>query len=356
MTILGIETSFDETSAAFVRDGINCDYQFFSTSMDKHSKTGGVVPEVASREQSIYIIPVLQNVLGQAARHQGSKTDEITKLSQSNNLSHHKPLTNIDAIAVTIGPGLIGSLLVGVETAKSLAYAWNKPLIPVNHMLGHIYGAWLTHGNQMNDLWPKLALLVSGAHTELILMESHHRLYKVGWTLDDAAGEAFDKVARLLDLPYPGGPRLSKLAESGNPHAIKFPLPMPQKDNFNFSFSGLKTAVLNYTRQNPNANKADIAASFQHTVVTSLVHKTLAAAQHFNAQEVILGGGVAANRLLRQTLTSSLAPLPCKIPDFAYTTDNAAVIAAAAFYHQNFADPLTVQADPSLELPHRADT
>jgi N6-L-threonylcarbamoyladenine synthase len=348
MIILGIETSFDETSAAIVHDGTTAKHQFFSTSIEKHRDTGGVVPEVASREQALYIIPVLQQVFKQASSFK-------RPVSSSSHLGagHSTPdtLPDIDAIAVTIGPGLIGSLLLGVETAKALALAWNKPLIPVNHMLGHIYGAWLTYGEQMNEAWPKLAVLVSGAHTELILMKSHAELYKVGWTLDDAAGEAFDKVARLLGFPYPGGPHLSKLATEGDPLAINFPLPLNQKNNSNFSFSGLKTAVLNYVRENPQASNADIAASFQRTVVTSIVNKTKQAAEQFGAKEIILGGGVAANKLLRQRLPEALDTLPVRIPDFEYTTDNAAVIAAAAFYHQDFVDPLTVQADPSLELP-----
>lgn len=328
MTILGIETSCDETAAAIVQDGHILIKQSLATSLDQHKITGGIVPEVAARAQVEYIIPVLQEVLSRTAPGK------------------------IDAIAVTVGPGLIGSLLVGVETAKTLAYAWSKPLIPINHMLGHIYGAWLSH-DDMDAHWPKLALLVSGGHSELILMQSHQDIKKVGWTLDDAAGEAFDKVAKLLSLEYPGGPNLSKLAESGDPKAVDFPLPLNQKDNFNFSFSGLKTAVLNYTRQYPElsqAQKADIAASFQQTVVTSLINKTKLAAAHFGAQEVILGGGVAANKLLRTELVEKLAPLSCRIPEMAYTTDNAAVIAAAAFYQNYPQDPLTVQADLSLEL------
>jgi N6-L-threonylcarbamoyladenine synthase len=333
MTILGIETSFDETSAAFINNGTDFVYQYFSTSMAKHISTGGVVPEVASREQSIYIIPVLQQVL--------------TSMQ-----SHH---SNIDAIAVTVGPGLIGSLLIGVETAKALAYAWDKPLIPVNHMLGHIYGVWLTYGQDMNQQWPKLALLASGGHTELILMESHAKFYKIGQTLDDAAGEAFDKVARLLGYPYPGGPHVSTLAELGNPQAINFPLPLRSATGYNFSFSGLKTAVLHYVKDNPSASKADIAASFQQTVITHLLRQTQAAAHKFAVKEVILGGGVAANKQLRSQLVTALQPIIVRIPDLKYTTDNAAVIASAAYYHQNFASWRYVQADPSLELPSIID-
>jgi N6-L-threonylcarbamoyladenine synthase len=262
--------------------------------------------------------------------------------------------SNLDAIAVTVGPGLVGSLLIGVETAKALAYAWQKPLIPVNHMLGHIYGAWLTYGSQMEQNWPKLALLVSGGHSELIFMESHQKYFKVGWTVDDAAGEAFDKAAKLLGLPYPGGPALSKLAESGNPLAIAFPQPMPGQTNFNFSFSGLKTALYNYLKQHPQALPADVAASFQHAIITSLVTKTKRAAEYYQAKEIILGGGVAANKELRLQLASALQPIPCKIPDLAYTTDNAAVIAATAQFHFHPQDWRTIQADPSLELPHQS--
>ena len=399
MIILGIETSFDETSVAIIQDGTTFIRQHFSTSMAKHAPTGGVVPEIASREQAIYIIPVLQQVLSiplaiikesnQPQPSQANSTsNHTTQATAATNLvewapAHSAQMLNerlpedplqtlqihnqnpqpkntqqtitynlgiIDALAVTVGPGLVGSLLIGVETAKTLAYAWNKPLIPVNHMLGHIYGAWLTYGTDMDKLWPKLALLASGGHTELILMHSHQHIQKIGWTLDDAAGEAFDKVGRLLGLPYPGGPKVSLLAQSGNPNAIPFPLPMPQKDNFNFSFSGLKTAVLHYIREHPQADKADIAASFQHAVVTSLINKTKHAAQHYDVKEVILGGGVAANTLLREQLVNQLHPLPVRIPDLAYTTDNAGVIAAAAFYHQNFTNWQEVQANPSLEI------
>ena len=351
MKILGIETSFDETSAAIVRDGLDVEHQHFSTSIAKHIGTGGVVPEVASREQALYIIPVLQQVLtrgtgGKSASVQSSQPSPPPRIPT---LSH----SDIDAIAVTVGPGLVGSLLIGVETAKALSIAWEKPLIPVNHMLGHIYGAWLTYGSAMDEQWPKLALLVSGAHTELIYMKSHQELYKIGWTLDDAAGEAFDKVARLLGYPYPGGPHVSKLAETGDVSAIPFPLPLNQKNNLNFSFSGLKTAVLNYVREHPETEKADIAASFQQTVVTSLVNKTKLAAERYKVKEVILGGGVAANKLLREQFAQQLAPATVRIPAMEFTTDNAAVIAAAAYYHQDTADPSTVQANPSLELPHQ---
>lgn len=351
MKILGIETSFDETSAAIVRDGLEVEYQHFSTSIDKHVGTGGVVPEVASREQALYIIPVLQQVLTRGEGGKGASVQSSQPSSPPRTLALLH--SDIDAIAVTVGPGLVGSLLIGVETAKALSAAWGKPLIPVNHMLGHIYGAWLTHGAAMDEQWPKLALLVSGAHTELIFMKSHQELYKIGWTLDDAAGEAFDKVARLLGYPYPGGPHVSKLAETGDASAIPFPLPLNQKNNLNFSFSGLKTAVLNYIREHPEADKADIAASFQQTVVTSLVNKTKLAAERYKVKEVILGGGVAANKLLRQQFAQQLAPAAVRIPAMEFTTDNAAVIAAAAYYHQDAADPSTVQANPSLELPRQ---
>lgn len=345
MIILGIESSCDETSVAVVENGHIVHSQILATSLKEHISTGGIVPEVAARAQIEYIIPVLQAAL------QEFKTSEF-QISQNH---HPRTLTpshpHIDSIAVTTGPGLIGSLLVGVETAKALAYAWNKPLIPVNHMLGHIYGAWITHGQKMNDSWPKLALLVSGNHSELILMESHSKMRKISWTLDDAAGEAFDKAARLLGLPYPGGPQISRLAENGNPNAIQFPQPMPGKDNYHFSFSGLKTALLHYVRQNPDTSKADIAASFQQAIIKSLVTKTQRAAEHYQVKEVILGGGVAANQQLRKQLIETLNPTLCKIPDFAYTTDNAAVIASAAYYHNHPTDTFKVNADPSLELP-----
>lgn len=327
MIILGIESSCDETAAAIVHDGLKVEHQLLATSLKEHIPTGGIVPEVAARSQIQSIIPVLQVVMKSTS------------------------IESIDAIAITAGPGLVGSLLIGVETAKSIALAWNKPIIPVNHMLGHIYGAWLTHGEAVNELWPKLALLVSGNHSELVLMESHAKMYKVGWTVDDAAGEAFDKSARLLGLPYPGGPEISRLAEQGNPTAIPFPQPMPGQTNFNFSFSGLKTALYNYLKQNPTAQPADVAASFQHAIVKSLVTKTKRAAEYYGAREVILGGGVAANNELRNTLTSQLQPIPVRIPAMEFTTDNAAVIASAAYYHNHPQPWSQIQADPSLELP-----
>lgn len=355
MTILALETSCDETAAAIVQNGITLITQSIATSMPLHAATGGIVPEIASRQQSLFILPVLQEVLSPQFT-----IDSSQPRGSANQNPRHQPSIPIrpstinpqpvTAIAVTIGPGLIGSLLVGVETAKTLAYTWNLPLIPVNHMLGHIYGAWLTFGRDMDQHWPKLALLVSGGHTELILMHSHHELQKVGQTLDDAAGEAFDKAAKILGLGYPGGPNLSRLAESGNPTAIPFPLPLNQKNNLNFSFSGLKTALLNYSREHPQTNKADIAASFQHTIVTSLVTKTRLAAAKYAVKEVILGGGVAANTLLRERLASELRPLTVRIPDLKFTTDNAAVIASAAHYHNHPINPLEVQANPSLEL------
>lgn len=345
--ILGIESSCDETAAAIVQDGTTLTSHSLATSLQKHIATGGIVPEVAARAQIESMIPVMETTLtgsNMAKQHDA-------RHAQDPHSPIPDPRSAITAIAVTTGPGLVGSLLIGIETAKSLAYAWNKPLIPVNHMLGHIYGAWLTHGQQMEKHWPKLALLVSGGHTELILMESHQKYYKVGWTLDDAAGEAFDKAAKLLDLPYPGGPALSRLATEGRRTAIKFPNPLPQKNNFNFSFSGLKTALLHYVRQNPQASKADIAASFQQAIVTSLVTKTRRAADYYQVKEVVLGGGVAANKELRQQLVSALQPTPVQIPAMEFTTDNAAVIASAAHYHHYPANIFEVNANPSLELP-----
>lgn len=335
MKILSIETSCDETGVAIVEDGVRVVRQALASSLDLHALTGGVVPEVASRQQLALMLPTLVEVLHEVDREE------------------------IEAIAVTAGPGLIGSLLVGVETAKALSFAWGKPLIAVNHMLGHIYGAWLTHGGLMEERWPKLVLLVSGGHTELILMESHDRFYKVGQTLDDAAGEAFDKVAKLMGLPYPGGPSLSKLAVEGNRLAVDLPKPMAGKDNIDFSFSGLKTAVLHYVRQNPHYKAADLAASFEWTVVESLVSKTKRAAEMYGAAEVVLGGGVAANRVLRERLVERLSPLPVMIPDLPFTTDNGAVIGAAGFYQYKNGAGVTdwreVQADPSLELPEMGE-
>lgn len=318
--ILGIESSCDETAAALVK------YQggrfkilsnVVSSQIEIHKKYGGVVPEIAARNHLINIIPVVDEALTKA------------KI---------KP-KQIDKIAVTTGPGLITSLLVGVETAKNLAYLWQKPIYSINHLKAHLYANLLQN---KAIKYPTIALIVSGGHTELILMKDKKSLKKIGQTVDDAAGEAFDKVAKLLNLGYPGGPIVSKLAKKGNSKAFDFPRPMIRDDNFNFSFSGLKTSVLYTMKKIPTLKakshqlKADICASFQQAAVDVLVAKTIKAAKHYKAKTIMLSGGVAANKLLRETLRLKAISynLGFLVPDFNLCTDNATMIAAAAVFEK----------------------
>lgn len=284
-TILAIETSCDETGLAVLQktgDEIKVLSQALASQTDIHALTGGVVPEVAAREHTKVLRPLLQKVLREAGIHSPPGKGEL------------------GGVAVTIGPGLIPALAVGVTAAQTLAYAWNKPIVPVHHIEGHIYSA-LGEGS-----FPALALIVSGGHTMLIEMKKHLQYKVLGETRDDAAGEAFDKVARLLHLPYPGGPALSKLAESGNPKAFAFPRPMMDSKDFDFSFSGLKTAVLYALRDHPEISRQDVAASFQQAVVDSLVRKTVHAYGKVNPRVILLAGGVAANSLLRSQLQQAI--------------------------------------------------
>lgn len=315
MKILGIETSCDETAAAIVEDGTKIISNIVASSQEIHAKYGGIIPEQAAREQVKAMIPVIKEAL----------------------------VSDIDAIAVTIGPGLIGSLLVGVETAKSLAFAWNKPLIPVNHLIGHIYANWL---GETPPKFPALVLLVSGGHSELILMTDHGKYKWLGGTRDDAAGECFDKCARILNLGYPGGPAIEKNAVAGN--IVKLPRPMINDKSFDFSFSGLKTAVLNRKTENSN----ELAYELQEAVTDVLVKKTLLAAEKFKIKTILLAGGVAANKRLRERLRSSASPAGLKIlfPPINLCTDNAAYIASAAFFNQKSVPWQKVDADPSLSL------
>lgn len=327
--ILAIETSCDETSAAVVEDGRTILSNIIASQVDLHAQFGGVFPEVASRRHIEVIHAVVQQALEEA----------------------HMGLDDIDCIAVTRGPGLVGSLLVGVNMAKGLALARNKPLLGINHIEGHIYSLWLTE--QANEIeFPVLTLVVSGGHTELYLMTDHGQYKHLGGTLDDAAGEAFDKVGRLLGLPFPGGPAIDKLAPSGNATAYKFPRAV-MDDGYNFSFSGLKTAV---SRQIKHFDKnklpvADLAASFQTAVIEALVTKTAWAAEAHGATAVHMAGGVSANRELRRTMTQQLS-LPVRYPTPILCTDNAAMIGAAA--HWQFVngrrDTLNIDVIPSLQL------
>jgi N6-L-threonylcarbamoyladenine synthase len=329
--ILAIETSCDETAAAVVEDGRRLLSNVVATQIELHRRFGGVYPEVASRQHVLSI----QTVIGEALTTAG--VDRVGDL---------------DAIAVTQGPGLAGSLLVGVNTAKGLSFASGRPLIPVNHLEGHIYSNWIDLADRPGaaDDFPVLVLIVSGGHTELILMRGHGDYQLLGGTLDDAAGEAFDKVARLLNLGYPGGPSIQAAAERGD--ASRYPLPRPLMDaenhRFNFSFSGLKTAVLNLTRQlerqgiEPTAQEtaADIAASFQEAVVDVLVEKSAVAAEIYGVRQVCICGGVSANAALRVAAQKRFngMGLPLHIPPIFLCTDNAAMIAAAAFYRLQY-DP-----------------
>lgn len=306
ITLLAIETSCDETGLAVMqREGeeIRVLSQALASQTDIHALTGGVVPEVAAREHTKVFRPLLQQVLREAN-------------------------VEVDGIAVTVGPGLIPALAVGVTAAQTLAYAWNKPIIPVHHIEGHIYSALMP-----SPIFPVLALIVSGGHTMLIEMKDHLQYKVLGETRDDAAGEAFDKVARLLGLPYPGGPALSELAGSGDPKAFTFPRPMLNSGDLDFSFSGLKTAVLHALRDHPEITKPNIAASFQQAVVDSLVKKTLQAYQKIQPNVVVLAGGVAANKLLRQDLQVAIEKLggTLRIAPLSLCGDNAVMIGQVGF-------------------------
>ena len=313
--ILAIETSCDETACAVLENGRELLSSTVASQMDIHARYGGVFPEVASRQHVLSIIPVVEQTLEQS------------------NLT----LKDIDAIAVTRGPGLAGSLVVGMNMAKGLALGTNLPMIGVNHLEGHIYSSWIYNAGDAappEPQFPLMALLVSGGHTELNLMTDHLTYERLGATLDDAAGEAFDKVARLLGLSYPGGPSIQRAAETGDPTRFKFP--RAKLDNpYNFSFSGLKTAVLyevnRLKKKSSTLPVEDLAASFQATVVDVLFTKTIQAARDHQAKEILVAGGVSANRALRQAFQSQ-DEYKVHIPAFSLCTDNAAMIAAAGYY------------------------
>ena len=265
----------------------------------------------------------------------------------------------IDVIAVTAGPGLASALRTGVEVAKTLAWVWKKPLIPVSHIEGHIYASWLN--GEAQPVFPALCLIVSGGHTELILMQNHGVYSRIGETLDDAAGEAFDKTAKMIGLPYPGGPEIARYAKEGSPDAFDFPRGLINRPNFDFSFSGLKTAVLyklreNETRINDIQFKRDISASIQEAIIDVLVKKTMKAVKQVNPASIILAGGVSANEALRERLQESARQVgvPLFVPKLEYSMDNAAMIAAAGFYRakdeKNYLNPILLKADPNLDL------
>jgi len=328
MVVLGIETSCDETAAACVRGGTDVLSSVVSSQVDLHARYGGVVPEIASRAHNELIIPVTARALVEAGID-GSR---------------------VDAVAATTGPGLIGALLVGVSAAKALALTWDVPFISVNHLEAHLYAAFL---EDPELTFPLVVLLVSGGHTMLVCMEDHGRYRLMGSTLDDAAGEAFDKVARFLGLGYPGGPAIDHEAMSGDPEAIAFPRSMIDQ-GLDFSFSGLKTAVVNHVRKHPEVSTADVAASFQAAVVDVLVTKARRAAAEVGATALALGGGVAANSLLREQFLGACATdgLHGFLPSRSMCTDNAAMIASAGWYEYRLhgAASLATGADPNLRL------
>lgn len=356
--ILGIETSCDETAAAVVADGRWILSNIVASQTELHAQYGGVFPEVASREHVLKIVPVLREALAQA---------NVT-------------WRDLRAVAVTYGPGLAGSLLVGVNAAKGLALGTNLPLLGINHLEGHIYANWLTSRENLQAVqssqpaygdstdvvalrpfqFPLIALIVSGGHSELILMRGHGDYLKLGHTIDDAAGEAFDKVARLLHLGFPGGPAIQRMAEQGDPNAFKLPrawLKDSSASPYDFSFSGLKTAVLHLVQrfEPEQVPVADIAASFQAAIVDVLVEKTRRAAEQFGAKQILLAGGVAANKRLREQMIAR-ADRPVVIPPPQLCIDNGAMIAAAAWWHYRAGEKSSWDLDviPNLKLTAKA--
>jgi N6-L-threonylcarbamoyladenine synthase len=327
--ILALETSCDETAAAVVEDGRLVRSSVVSSQVDTHAPYGGVVPEVAGRAHVDLLTPVVNEALRQAG---------VTG-------------ADLDAVAATIGPGLIGSLLVGVSAAKAYSLAWGVPFVGVNHLEGHLHAAFL---EEPDMALPAVVLLVSGGHTMLIEMAAGGRYRLLGQTIDDAAGEAFDKVARFLGLGYPGGPAIDRLSVDGDPRAVAFPRGL-RGEGLDFSFSGLKTSVINYVRNHPDVSTADVAASFQEAVVDILVEKTRLAAAHVQARSICIGGGVAANSALRERIVKGAGEdgLQALIPSRAMCTDNAAMVGATAWYRLRVdgPTPLDASADPNLRLP-----
>jgi N6-L-threonylcarbamoyladenine synthase len=334
--VLGIESSCDETAAAVIENGRALLSSVVASQIDLHAQYGGVFPEVASRQHIRSIYTVVEQALQQA----------------------HLSLSDINAVAVTRGPGLAGTLVVGVNAAKGLALAANLPLVGVNHLEGHIYSSWVYPADLPTPPpapeFPLLALLVSGGHSELNLMTGHLTYQRLGSTLDDAAGEAFDKVARLLGLAYPGGPSIQKAAANGDPQAFPFPRARLE-GTWNFSFSGLKTAVLRLVREFESTNRPlpveDVAASFQTAVVDVLVSKTIAAARAHKARQILVAGGVSANKALRETFLAQ-TEFPVHIPSLSLCTDNAAMIAAAGYFRYALGqqDPLNLDVMPTWPL------
>ena len=366
MRILGIETSCDETAAAVVEDlpagrqvGLKILSNVVASSAEMHAKTGGIIPEVAARQQVVSILPVMQNAMSNVKCQ----------------------MSNIDAIAVTVGPGLIGSLLVGIETAKTLSYLWKKPIISVNHLVAHIYANWIDTSEQWTvdgeqkktshhtphtihqPQFPILALVVSGGHTDLVLMKNHRKLTWIGGTRDDAAGEAFDKCARILGLPYPGGPAIAAEAAKFLNRKSKilnlFPRPLINEINYDWSFSGLKTAVLRRVKEQESKRVKEkisiqqLAAEVQEAIVDSLVEKSIRAIKEFKPRSFLLAGGVAANERLREKFLPRIKTEILQVfhvPPANLCTDNAASIAACAFYNFHPVDWGKIKANPGLTI------
>ena len=328
--VLGIETSCDETAASVVVDGHEVRSSVVSSQIDLHVPYGGVVPEIAGRAHVQRLNPVVREALRQAGLAEDGR--------------------GIDVVACTIGPGLIGALLVGVSAAKALASSWSVPFYGVNHLEAHLYSPFI---DEPDLPLPLVTLLVSGGHTLLVVLKSPVDYRVIGGTIDDAAGEAYDKVARFLGLGYPGGPAIDRLAPSGDPTAIAFPRAM-KGDGYDFSFSGLKTSVVNYVRKHPDVSTADVAASFQAAVVDVLVHKARRAAVEFGAAGICLGGGVAANRLLRAEIQRVCDEdgRRALLPSSDMCTDNAAMVAAAAWWRIGLDGPTALDsgAYPGLRL------
>ena len=328
--ILGIESSCDETSVSIVKNGYKEIGTVVLSQMDTHSLYGGVVPEIASRMHVENITIVIEECL---------KKSKMT-------------MNDIDAIAVTYGPGLIGCLLVGVNAAKTLSYIYNKPLIPVHHIAGHIYANNLVSKME----FPLISLVISGGHTELIYMEDHYKFKRIGGTLDDATGECYDKVARVLELPYPGGPKVDKMAKEGN-DTYNLPVPLDD-DSFNFSFSGLKSAIINLVhneiQRDNNINKEDLACSFQNRVIEVLTKKTMRALKEYKVKNLIIAGGVSANSGIRNRFDELCKEngINLTIPNIKYCTDNAAMIAAAGYYayKNNITASIDLKAIANVEL------